>query len=54
MLVTTLVVVLGAPGTVFARGRWQDVLAPRGGGHAAVSGLGAEWAKWPSIFLDMA
>ncbi len=29
MLVTTLVVALGAPSTVFARGRWQDVLSPR-------------------------
>jgi hypothetical protein len=42
MLVTTLVVALGASRTVSARGRWQDVLAPRGGGRAAVSSLGAE------------
>ncbi len=41
-VVTALVVALGAPRTVFARGRWQDVLAPRGGGHAAVPSLGAE------------
>jgi hypothetical protein len=42
MLVTTLVVALGASRTVSARGRWQDVLSPRGGGRAAVSSLGAE------------
>src|SRR5215831_12201692 len=42
MLVTTLVVALGVPGTVLARSRWQDVLSPRGGGHSAVSSLGAE------------
>ena len=42
MLVTTLVVALGASRTVSARGRWQDVLAPRGGGRAPVSSLGAE------------
>ena len=42
MLMTTLVVAVGVPGTVLARGRWQDVLAPRGGGHAAISSLGAE------------
>jgi hypothetical protein len=42
MLVTTLVVALGVSRTVFARGRWQDVLSPRGGGHASVANLGAE------------
>ena len=42
MLVTTLVVALGAPRTVFARGRWQDVLSPRGAGHASVASFGAE------------
>jgi len=41
LLVTTLVVALGAPSTVVARSRWQDVLAPRGGGHAPVQSLGA-------------
>jgi hypothetical protein len=42
IVVTTLVVALGASGTVFARSRWQDVLAPRGGGHAATPSLGGE------------
>ncbi len=42
MVVTTLIVALGAPTTVFARGRWQDVLSPRGGGRAATPSFGAE------------
>jgi hypothetical protein len=35
MGLATLVVALGAPSTVFARGRWQDVLSPRGGGRSS-------------------
>ena len=42
MVVTTLIVALGVPSTVFARGRWQDVLSPRGGGRAAAPSFGAE------------
>ncbi len=42
MVVTTLVVALGVPSPVFARGRWQDVLSPRGGGRPATPSFGAE------------
>jgi hypothetical protein len=40
VVVTTLIVALGAPMTVYARGRWQDVLSPRG--RAATPSFGAE------------
>jgi hypothetical protein len=42
LVVTTLIVALGAPTTVLARGRWQDVLTPRGGGRPAMTSFGAE------------
>ncbi len=37
MVLATLVVALGAPSVVFARGRWQDVLSPRGGGRSSAA-----------------
>ena len=42
MLLTTLFVAFGVSRTVFARGRWQDVLSPRGGGRPSVSSLGSD------------
>ncbi len=41
VVLTTLVVALGVPSTVVARGRWQDVIAPRGG-HATAPSISTE------------